>query len=676
MKARLARFFKGPEDIMYQAIVFLVIFVAAKFGQYIFYEWNTAPAVFWPPTGIALAVVYIWGYRYAPVIFLSLFLATVSGPLGYLWPGSILTPFGQVISAVLGVYLLHLYRYNSNQSNVTNIVYFLLIIVVVSSISPTINTFVSYITGTLVVPLNISWSRIWAGYMLSSLIIFPLITSWIPYKKLTKFNFLRVFEWCIVVGLLIVSLYNIFWTGVEDESMYFFSTLILISLFWSCLRFSTRTVNLFITFGTVLGIAGLILFPESDVLLSLRLFTTELFLLLTIPIFYMFSAVVQDSVDTISVLDTAKNIIEKENSAKNEFIAVLAHELRNPLAPLKTTLEILELETLSSEVKTHVQNAHRQVHIMQRLLDDLLDVTRMSHGKFELKITSVNLCTALAHCVESTKDICQKRQLRVVMDKICDDTIWLDVDSVRFEQVLVNIINNAAKYTNIGGEINIRHFVKGTKAVLEIQDTGIGINPENLNSIFDSFWQVKKIVPESSGGIGVGLSLTKQIVEMHGGTITAKSDGIDKGSTFIVTLPLSTRNVPMQPSFEMPGNTLQRSLRILVADDNVAAANALCKLLSLKNHIAKSVYTGSHALSETTQFKPDCVILDIGLPDVDGYQVALQLRQAGYQNKIIALTGYGQKEDIEKALANGFDFFIIKPVGLKQLEDYFITITL
>jgi len=670
MKILVTRFFKIPKDIIYQAVVFLVIFLAAKFGQYIFYGWDTSPAILWPPTGIVLAVMYLWGYRFAPVIFLALFLSTVSGPLGFMWPGSILFPLAQVIGGLAGVYLLYRYDYNKHQTNVTQVLHFLTTIVVASMITPTIITFVGYVMDTLTVPVSISWTRTWAGSIFSCLILFPLITSWVPLTVSKIYPVHKMLELSMVVLLLGISANIIFWTQGQNDFLFLFFGILFICLFWLCLRFSTRMVNLFIVLGTVFGLAGLFIFPDPNVAFATRLFIAELFFLIVIPVFYTFSAVVQDSAKTLSDLAQTKNVIEKENTTKNEFIAVLAHELRNPLAPLKTTLEILELENMSTDIKSHVQNAHRQVHTMQRLLDDLLDITRISQGKFELKITPVNLCTTLAHCVESTKDICQKRQHRVIMDKVCDDSIWLDVDPVRFEQVIVNIINNAAKYTNIGGEIHIRHFVRGSQAILEIQDTGIGISSENIHSIFNSFWQVKKIVPLSSSGIGVGLSLTKQIVEMHGGTITATSDGIDKGSTFILSLPLSTSTTSVLTPLKIRTTPLQ-SLRILVADDNVAAAKALCTLLALKSHIVESVYCGAEVLTATTDFKPDCVILDIGLPDFNGYVVAQKLRERGYQNKIIALTGYGQKEDIEKALNNGFDLFIIKPVGLKQLEDYF-----
>jgi len=259
------------------------------------------------------------------------------------------------------------------------------------------------------------------------------------------------------------------------------------------------------------------------------------------------------------------------------------------------------------------------------------------------------------------------------MDPKCDDSIWLDVDPIRFEQVVVNIINNAAKYTNHGGIIGIKNSVKDGNAILSITDNGIGIDSQHLDSIFDSFWQVKTPTTRVISGIGVGLSLTKQIVEMHGGTISVKSDGLGNGSSFTVSLPMSKR----QTSTAEELADVQRKIphfKILVADDNTAAANALAKLLRLKGHTVETAYSGKEVLETATSFVPQVVLLDIGLPDMTGYEVSNKLRKEGFVNKIVALTGYGQKEDRDRAFEAGFDHHLTKPMAIAHLEEYLLTI--
>lgn len=320
-----------------------------------------------------------------------------------------------------------------------------------------------------------------------------------------------------------------------------------------------------------------------------------------------------------------------------------------------------------------IKSAHQQLYTMRRLLDDLLDTTRMSQGKFQLQISHANLCDMIRNAILTTKEIVQERNHTIVMDPKCDDSIWLDVDPIRFEQVVVNIINNAAKYTNHGGIIGIKNSVKDGNAILSITDNGIGIDSQHLDSIFDSFWQVKTPTTRVISGIGVGLSLTKQIVEMHGGTISVKSDGLGNGSSFTVSLPMSKR----QTSTAEELADVQRKIphfKILVADDNTAAANALAKLLRLKGHTVETAYSGKEVLETATSFVPQVVLLDIGLPDMTGYEVSNKLRKEGFVNKIVALTGYGQKEDRDRAFEAGFDHHLTKPMAIAHLEEYLLTI--
>lgn len=651
--------------------VALVIFAAAKFGQYLFFDWKTSPAIIWPPTGIAAAIIWIRGYRYALPVFLGLFAASLTGPAAHLIPGVITTPMAQVLGHVTVVYLLRRLKFDGTFATMRSVTSFLLVIVVACMVAPTITTLISALTGNLTTAAYYSWSRAWAGYIFSCLILFPLLVAWAHPKD---HRMRRGWVELGVVSLLVLaSVYFLFWTRIAADFSFLFFALFFVTHFWVGLRFSMRTLTLSIFVTTVIGILGLFLSPAPGKLLNSQLFASELFLFLVVPIFYVFSALVKERARTVDDLREAMERIEKESIIKNEFIAVLAHELRNPLAPVKTTLEILELQEDDFATRQLIVNAHQQVHSMRRLLDDLLDITRVTQGKFQLQIERSHLCTMIAHSIQTTETLFKDRGHEIVVTPSCDDSIWLYVDPVRFEQVLVNILNNAAKYTNPGGRIEIAHRTVGGMLEVSVSDNGLGIDPEHLEDVFAPFWQVRNAVSRTSGGIGVGLSLTKHIVEMHGGTIHAESAGKGKGSTFTICMPLPQEDKVI-PRSQVRDRGSIGSFRILVVDDNEAAADSLAKLLTLKGHVAETAYSGNGMFEAIQNGDHELVLLDIGLPDMSGYDAALRLRAEGFSGKLVALTGYGQKEDKQKAVDAGFDHHITKPMSIVRLEEYLITL--
>ncbi len=655
-------------------IVFAVILATAKFGQYLFWEWQTSPAILWPPTGIALAVIWLRGYKYSLPIFLGLFVATATGPTGHVIPSVVTTPLAQTLGIMLGVYFMRRLGFDDTFSSVRNVLIFIATIMIASLLPPLISTSISALKGSLVVPAYISYSRAAAAYIFSCLIITPFILSWI--RKEPDLFPPRKVELVLVAVLHTLSVYFLFWTQLASQFAFLFFAMFFIAHFWICLRFSSRYVMLSVMATTVIGILGLFISPNPERELNQQLFASELFLFLVVPIFYAFSALVKERATTIKELHQALERIEKENVAKSEFVAVLAHELRNPLSPIKTTLEILELESTDPEIKQLTRSAHDQVHVMRRLLDDLLDITRVTQGKFELRVERVQLCGAIDRAIESTKMIVEERKHTIVVAPVCDDSIWLNVDPVRFEQVLVNLINNAAKYTAPEGRIEVAAMVKNGTLELRVKDNGQGIEQGHLEDVFQSFWQVKRSLDRTQGGgIGVGLSLTKHIVELHNGTIHAESEGTGKGSTFVIRLPRAVE--PRHAAIERQQAGKPRTPnnhRVLVADDNMNAAQSLTKLLKLKGHEATVVFTGTDVLKTVPEFKPDVILLDIGLPDLSGFEVAAKLRENGFTDKIVALSGFGQKEDTEKAYKSGFDHHFIKPMAIARFEEYLIGI--
>ena len=661
------------EVIISSSLALILVFVAAKFGQYLFIEWETSPAILWPVSGIVLALFWLRGYYLAIPIFVALFLSSYTSPAGYSFPMVFTTPLSQVLAGMLGVYFLRRNAFNDDFDTVRSVLVFLSVIVLVSMVGPTITSSITYFFGTLTVPFYYSWLRTWAGYVFSILILFPVIVSWAKKEVLATYNNRSLLETCALGCLLTVSAYALFWLRLANEPLFLFFSTLFIGGFWACLRFSNRIVTLSIFGIAVFGIFGLFVVPDTTPNFATRLLASELFFLIAVPIFYTFSALVQETNKALRTLAETKDKIEKESMTKSEFMAVLAHELRNPLAPLKSTLEILEFEDISADTKKLVSSAKQQVHTMRRLLEDLLDTTRMMQGKFQLRIARANLCEMLRHCIEYTSSLYEEKNITIVMKQICDDTLWLDVDPVRFEQVIVNILNNAAKYTDHGGRVSLYYEVHEDIVKIIISDTGIGIIPEHLEHIFDSFWQADKMLSRTAGGIGVGLSLTKQIVEMHGGTITAESPGLGQGTTFTVILPVSKVPGGSFVAAKTPAATVL-PMSVLVADDNKAAADSLAKLLKLKGHTVAVAYSGLETLERVDMQTHTIVLLDIGLPDLDGYAVAKQLRAKGYTGKLVALSGYSQKEDVEKAYASGFDHYLTKPISVSNLENYFRTL--
>lgn len=358
---------------------------------------------------------------------------------------------------------------------------------------------------------------------------------------------------------------------------------------------------------------------------------------------------------------------------KDEFLALLAHELRNPLAPIGSALHIIGLpEADSATVARMRQMAERQVWHMSRLLDDLLDVARISQGRFDLHREPVEIGSALECAAESVRPFCDERrhELKVMRPA---RPLWVQADRTRLEQILTNLLNNAAKYTDLGGRIRLSAELENSQVVIRVKDTGIGIAPAMLPRIFELFVQVERRLNHSAGGVGIGLSLVRQLVELHGGRVEAFSPGPGQGSEFVVRLPampvandadpVRAADGASQPGDKMPG-VARAGLRVLVVDDNVDAADGLAAALNLSGHQARVAYDGPGALAIAPSFRPQVALLDLGLPGMDGYEVARQLRQKPEMKGtyLVAVTGRGQSNDRRKSKEMGFDDHLVKPV--------------
>ena len=376
----------------------------------------------------------------------------------------------------------------------------------------------------------------------------------------------------------------------------------------------------------------------------------------------------------ISGIKRMEEALRDADRRKDEFLATLAHELRNPLAPIRNSLQILKLPRVDvATVQQTRDMMERQVHHLVRLVDDLLDVSRVMRGKIELRKEPVELATVVARAVETAQPLIEVQGHRLDLS-LPSESLLLDADPVRLSQVVGNLLTNSAKYTEANGHIWLTARREGDQAVLRVRDDGIGIAPDMLPHVFELFVQVDHASTKAQGGLGIGLTLVKNLVEMHNGTVEARSEGLGKGSEFIVRLPLMVQE--RQPKEKDNGELQQEPARssghrLLVVDDNQDAAISLAMLLRLQGHEVRVAHSGPVALEMTKAYAPDVVFLDIGMPGMDGYEVARRLRQQpGLENVVLAaLTGWGQQEDRRRTSEAGFNHHLVKPPDPKALEN-------
>ena len=378
------------------------------------------------------------------------------------------------------------------------------------------------------------------------------------------------------------------------------------------------------------------------------------------------------AVEDVSELRKRADELAEVSRHKDEFLATLAHELRNPLAPIRNSVHYLGLEDLTQrDVKTARDVISRQVTIMVRLIDDLLDVSRISRNKLDVRKERVELAAVLESAVESCRPLINQCAHELTIS-LPTEALYLDADPVRLAQVFLNLINNAAKYTKHGGQIWLTAKREGSDAVVSIRDNGIGIPGDMLSTIFDMFMQVDGSLEQSKGGLGIGLTLVRRLVEMHDGSIEARSNGLDEGSEFVVRLPLAIPSPrEMAPGRTEVGTKSLSRCRILVVDDNKDAADSLAMLLRVDGNDIRTAYDGPEAVEVAEMFHPEVVLLDIGLPKLNGYDVARRIRQQpwGQDATLIALTGWGKDEDRRLSQEAGFNFHLVKPVDLAALEN-------
>jgi PAS domain S-box-containing protein len=371
------------------------------------------------------------------------------------------------------------------------------------------------------------------------------------------------------------------------------------------------------------------------------------------------------------LLRESREQLAEADRRKTEFLATLAHELRNPLAPISNGLHLLRLSNDESARERAREMMERQLTHLVHLVDDLLDIARISSNKVELRRERLELQAVLAGAVETSAPAITAagHTLEVHMP---GQPLVVWGDSTRIAQIVSNLLNNAAKYTPHGGHIELSACEEDGRAVVRVQDTGMGIPPEELPKVFEMFTQVGRHRSHAQGGLGIGLALVKRLVELHGGAVQAHSDGAGRGSTFAVLLPLTRAAGPSPPDVPADKSALEppSSFRVLVVDDNVDAAESLATLLELEGHETRIAHDGEAAVRVAAEFLPRVIFLDIGMPGKDGYQVARELRShaATRDATLVALTGWGAQEDRARSRNAGFDHHLTKPASLESVE--------
>ena len=364
--------------------------------------------------------------------------------------------------------------------------------------------------------------------------------------------------------------------------------------------------------------------------------------------------------------------LEEADQRKDEFLAMLAHELRNPLAAISNAAQVLKRTTSQEQDEWATQVIEGQVKNLSRLIDDLLDISRITRGKIQLKKQVVDVQPIIEYAVNSVTPLLRERAHELAVEYGHGDA-RLEVDPTRIEQVVTNLLNNAAKYSEDRGRIRLSTTVENGVLVIEVEDTGIGIPPEKLSSVFDLFVQGEHSIARSEGGLGIGLTLVRRLVEMHGGSVSAESQGCGQGSTFTVRIPVA-RDILANPVEAGAAHDNQwrgtSKRRILVVDDNKDTVRGFSRLLNLLGQDVQTAHNGEEALAVASRFLPDFILLDIGLPDIDGYELAVRLRTLDSCRNavIVAVSGYGQEEDRRRSREAGFNHHLIKPVDLDALS--------
>jgi signal transduction histidine kinase/CheY-like chemotaxis protein len=649
----------------------ILYFAAGKLGLHFAFVHSSATAV-WPPTGIAIAAVLLFGYRVAPAIFVGAFLVniTTTGSV----PSSLGIAFGNTLEAVAAGFLVTRFAGGpATFSRARDILRFSVLAGLVSTtISATIGVTSLVLTGSAdSSQFGAIWLTWWLGDAAGALIVTPLLVLWLTTRSLGPLGE-RPAESILLLLVVVATGALVFM--YPALSTYPLPFLCIPALVWAAFRFGQREVatgvailSAIAAWATVSGSGPFVMRSENESLLLLQAFMATI-AALTLPVAALVwerKAVEQERAVLLDRERAARAEAEAANHAKDEFLAMLSHELRNPLAAIGNAAQVLVGFEKDEFAYRAVEIIERQTRHLSRLIDDLLDVARVMAGKIVLTRERVNLADAVERSVAV---IVGTGQLQGHQTEVELEPVWVNADPARLSQVVENLLINAIKYTPARGLIRIQTRVDGDEAVLRVQDSGMGIAPELLPRVFELFTQGQRSLDRAQGGLGIGLALVRRLVELHGGRVAAYSEGPSKGSAFVVCLPRAdARRTDDVAADAVAARPMSRK-RIVIIEDDADGREALCMQLLMAGHEVHEAKDGKSGIEVVQRVRPDVVLLDIGLPGLDGYEVARRLKSRHDCPRLVAVTGYGRSEDKDRAKTAGFDAHLTKPVEPDELH--------
>ncbi len=662
--------------------VALVYYAAGKLGLQLA-SVTKQISVVWLDTGISLALLVLRGRRLWPAILIGSFAANVTSDAPALTSACI--AFGNALESVVGATLLLRVGFQPALRRLHDVASLFLLAACLSTlISATIG--VAALCATGLSPWSAyraSWSAWWIGDAVSDLVIAPFLFVWTDQAR-REWRFDRLGEAMLLVLAMLVLSIAVF-VDRGSAAAYPVHYLIFPAVIWAALRLGqhgTATLVLGAVSVTIVAtLYGRGPFVTAGMQSSLLQVTLFMAVVAVTGLFLGAATAERNRSERRRSADISRLRQSEERLArqaeelaaadqrKDEFLAVLGHELRNPLAPLQNALELLALAGSDPSIVARARALmERQLQHLVRLVDDLLDVARIRSGKIVLELERVSLVAMISSAVELARPHIDARHHRLDVNAP-DKPVWIHGDRTRLPQLLANLLNNAAKYSADGSHISVSAELIAGLAEIRITDTGIGMTREALANVFELFAQAAGPEHTVQGGLGVGLSLARSIAELHGGTLVASSEGPGRGSEFLLRLPVAEKPAAPQTA-HYDGAASPAGRRILVVDDNVDAADSLGIMLSYSGHEVRVVYSGRDALAAAGEFSPYAMILDLGMPEMDGYEVARAVRSDPTlrRTRLIALSGYGQAEDRRRTTEAGFDQHLVKPVIFETLS--------
>jgi signal transduction histidine kinase/ActR/RegA family two-component response regulator len=677
-RSRLNDAFKSARNLFQrpwlQVALVITYFLAGKLGLS-FAAVNDSASAIWPPTGIALGALLLFGHRVWPAIFIGAFLVNVTTS------GSVVTSLGiaggNTLEGLLGARLVERYAGGTRCFDRARDVFKF------AALAGLLSTIVSATIGVCTLSLAgyAPWSQFgsiwitwWLGDAVGALIVGPLVV--LSYTKPAIAAGQR--SEALVMAVLIAAVGALIFAApvLRDYPLAF---LCLPPLAWVAFRFGPREVaaaltllTIVATFATEQGLGAFVMPTRNESLLLLQAFmgTIALTVLPMAALVREHKSAVAEREQAEAVERNARAEAETANRAKDEFIAMLSHELRNPLQAIASSVYLLRQPQRGADfTERAVDIIARQTDHLTRLVNDLLDVARAITGKIMVIRQPVRLDDLIKHCVEL---LANAGRLQKHSIDVRTEPLWIHADPARIDQVIGNLLTNAIKYTPAGGSIRLTARHEGGHAVVRVADSGIGIAPELLPRVFDLFIQGQRGLDRAEGGLGIGLTLVRRLVQLHGGEVSAHSAGLERGSEFVVRLPACAPPAAAAARDSAAAAAALLPRRVLIVEDNADARRALRQQLEVGGHQVYEAEDGPIGIDAALQLRPDVVLVDIGLPHSNGYEVARTLRinerPDAPRMRLVAVTGYGRIDDMRRSREAGFDDHLVKPIGPEDLQ--------